>query len=111
MEKEFDTLAVLSVTSGRLLTKRVGKSDNGISKIYELLGWMSGESVWTHEIPQYMNKFSPQIIQQHPYFAELTPYIVSMCEQGVAEKLQDELINMFGPAISLKKTAEVINDE
>jgi len=38
--KEFPTLAVLTVTSGRLLTQPEKESDgNGTGQIYQVLGW------------------------------------------------------------------------
>lgn len=46
-KKDFPTLAVLSVTSGRLLTQP-RRANNGIDQIYEVLEWMSDDQPFTH---------------------------------------------------------------
>ena len=41
--KTFSLRTILTVTTGRLLTKGKTERDNGIGDLYEILGWMSGE--------------------------------------------------------------------
>lgn len=56
--KEFPSAAVLSVVAGPLLCD--------IGDIYELLGWMTGESPFTHQLPRVASEATPVILALHP---------------------------------------------
>ena len=64
MTKDFDTAAVLSVVTGRLMTATV--KDSGIARVYEVLNWMTGESVFTHQLPRICQEAVPVILALHP---------------------------------------------
>lgn len=59
--KTFPIGAVLSVVTGRLV------SENHMSGIYEVLNWMTGESVYTHQIPRISREAAPVILAMHPH--------------------------------------------
>lgn len=51
--KSFPTGAVLSVLTGRLV------SENHMTGIYEVLNWITGENVYTHQIPRISHEAVP----------------------------------------------------
>ena len=62
----FSTRTILSVTTGRLLTKGEGTRDNGIGDMYRLLEWMVGESPWTLSLGLFADKCKPYLLRQFP---------------------------------------------
>lgn len=62
--KDFPIGAVLSVVTGRLV------SENHMDGIYQVLNWMTGESVYTHQIPRISDEAEPIILAMHPRLAE-----------------------------------------
>ncbi|AMS41224.1 DUF7736 domain-containing protein [Aminobacter aminovorans] len=62
LTKDFTTEAVLSVLTGRLLCD--------IGGIYEVLNWMTGESLYTHQLPRVGREAEPVILGMHPHLAE-----------------------------------------
>jgi hypothetical protein len=72
--KLFPLRVVLTVTTGRLLTEPKGERDNGISDLYELLNWMTGDSLYTHQLPRASKACEPWVLQCFP---ELAP--ASVC--------------------------------
>lgn len=61
-EKEFATCDVLSTVTGVLIAK--------IDGVYEVLSWMTGESVFTHQIPRISREAQPVIVARHPYLQQ-----------------------------------------
>ena len=66
MKKTFDMRAVLSVTTGRLLTKPRGDKDNRIGALYEILNWMADDNLYTHQLPRAMQQCAPHLIRLFP---------------------------------------------
>lgn len=56
--KEFPTEMVLSVVADVLLCE--------IGGIYEVLNWMTGESLFTHQLPRVGREAAPAIVAMHP---------------------------------------------
>jgi hypothetical protein len=56
--KEFATADVLSTITGRLIGQMSG--------IYEVLNWMTGESVFTHQLPRIGGEAIPVLVAAHP---------------------------------------------
>lgn len=65
MHKEFHIGDVLSVTTGILVSPRL------IAGVYDVLNYMTGESVYTHQIPRISQEAGPVLIRQHPWLAEI----------------------------------------
>ncbi len=102
--KEFSTLAVLSVSSGRLLTQPSDKSeDNGIGQVYEVLEWMTGDPPFTHQLPQFAEKCKPRIHKWHPAIIEIDVEIDRRCEAGDVEGVQRDMVAMFGETFPLQR--------
>jgi hypothetical protein len=64
--KRFELRTILSVITGRLLTKRKGLNNNGIGDLYEILGWMTNDSPFTHQIPRFIDECAPWLLRWYP---------------------------------------------
>lgn len=51
---------VLSVTTGRLLAPR------GMDALYDLLNFMTGDNLFTHQLPRASDECAPALLEQHP---------------------------------------------
>lgn len=61
--RTFSIGAVLSVTSGRLLAE--------IGDVHELLDFMTGDTLMTHQLPRASDEAAPEILRQHPDLADV----------------------------------------
>lgn len=69
--KKFPLRDVLTVTTGRLLTKGKGKDDNGIGDLYKILGHMTGDDgVMTHQLGRFSEECKPWLLKWFPELAE-----------------------------------------
>jgi hypothetical protein len=64
--KKFHVRTLLTVTTGRLLTKSQGERDNGISDLYDLLGWMTNDEPFTHQLPRFSKECEPWLLRWFP---------------------------------------------
>lgn len=60
--KEFATADVLSTVTGRLIGE--------IGGVYEVLNWMTGESVFTNQIPRISREAVPVVLVMHPHLQQ-----------------------------------------
>lgn len=60
--KEFPTADVMSSITGRLM--------GDIGGVYQVLGWMSGESLMTHQLPRVGREATPAMIAFRPDIAQ-----------------------------------------
>lgn len=58
----FDVATVLSVTTGRLLCEMDG--------IYEILNFMTGDTLYTHQLPRASRECEPSMLAQYPTLME-----------------------------------------
>lgn len=65
--REFPLADALSVTTEKLLSRR------HMDGIYEILSYMTGQSLFTHQLGDACDKAKPALISQHPQLAELQP--------------------------------------
>lgn len=71
--KSFDLGDVLSITTGRLVSLR------HMAGIYDILNFMTGDDLYTHQLGRGMEKCAPALFAQHPSLkdvecpAEFTP--------------------------------------
>jgi hypothetical protein len=110
-KKDFPTLAVLSITSGRLLTQPKDASEgNGFDQIYEVLEWM------TDDLPNRTNwgQFAVEAVEcqqwiyrQHPEIIEADKWIenklIEKCEAEDVKACQTAMLAKFGETITLQK--------
>lgn len=63
--KTFPLGTVLSITTGHML------APNGIGGVYEILNHMTGDSIYTHQIPRVLRECAPYLLKQFPALAEI----------------------------------------
>lgn len=90
--RSFATRTILSVTTGRLLTKSEGPRDNGIGDMYRLMGWMTGDEPFTHQLPRFAETCKPWLLK---WFPEL-----SKAEEQLT--LLDDLVEKNGPELGIE---------
>lgn len=77
--KNFDTSDVLSVTTGRLVSSR------HIDGVYEILNFLTGDNLYTHQLPRAMRECEPWLRTQFPQLMRDSPGMVTMlnCLNGM----------------------------
>lgn len=60
MPRDFHITDVLTITTGNLVSNR------HMAGVYDLLSYMAGEDVYTHQIPRVMRECEPALRRQHP---------------------------------------------
>lgn len=79
--KQFPLRVLLTVTTGRLLTK--------ISDLYDILGWMTNDSPFTHQLPRFADECKPWLLRWFPKLANadaLLPLLDEMIEKVGGER-------------------------
>lgn len=92
--KEFATRDVLSTVTGRLMGE--------IGGVYEVLNWMTGESVFTHQIPRISREAVPVVLAMHPTLQQA----IDEAEQVTPENFKtwrDTWEDRYGPTIAVPK--------
>ena len=69
MKKTFELRDILTITTGRLLTKPQGERDNGIGALYLILEHLCGEPPFTHSLPRFSKEAEPYLLEWHPELA------------------------------------------
>jgi hypothetical protein len=59
---KFDLGTVLSVTDGHLFTS--------MDNVYKILNFMTGDDLFTHQLPRAMDECAPEIMKQYPMLSE-----------------------------------------
>lgn len=54
---------ILSASTGYLVSPR------GVEALYDVLGFMTGDTLWTHQLPRAADECKPHILAQHPDLA------------------------------------------
>lgn len=76
---------VLTVTTGLLLAPR------GMEAVYDILNFMTGDDLYTHQLPRARNECASYLLRQHPHLAgivvkDVTPEnFVARLEELTAE--------------------------
>jgi hypothetical protein len=63
MNKKFPLNQVLSITTGILL--------GSMSDVYEILDYMTGDNLFTHQLPRACQSCGPAILEQHPVLKDV----------------------------------------
>lgn len=64
MSREFPLGVILSITTGRMCHERFGD-------IHEALDYLTGETLFTHQLPRASTAVAPALIEQHPFLADV----------------------------------------
>lgn len=67
--KRFHVRDLLTVTTGRLLTKP-DVDGNGIENLYQLLGWMTNDEPFTHQLPRFAEECKPWLLRWFPELSQ-----------------------------------------
>ncbi|MGV9427090.1 DUF7736 domain-containing protein [Streptomyces sp. NPDC003656] len=65
--RSFPLADVLSVTTGMLLSRR------HMDGVYEILNFMTGDDLFTHQIPRACDAVKPVLLEQHPSLTDVQP--------------------------------------
>lgn len=61
--RDFHIGDILSVTTGKLVSPRL------IAGVYDILNHMTGQSLFTHQLPRAMDACAPVLLKRHPQLA------------------------------------------
>ena len=64
MQKHYHLGDVLSITTGRLVSSR------HIDGVYDILGFMTGEDLFTHALPRAADVCRPHLLRQYPHLSK-----------------------------------------
>lgn len=92
--KEFPTRDVLSTITGKLIGEMGG--------IYEVLGWMTGESVITHQLPRIGREARPVILAMRPQLQSAIDEAANIDRENWRE-WRDTWEKRFGATIAVPK--------
>jgi hypothetical protein len=92
--KEFATRDVLSTITGRLM--------GDIGGVYEVLNWMTGESVFTHQLPRISREAAPVVIAAHPLLQQAVDEAEQVNQENYKE-WRDTWEDRYGPTIAVPK--------
>ena len=76
---------ILSVTTGKLLSSR------HVSGIYDILNYMTGENLFTHQLPRALKSCTPHILKQYPQLAKIEFDIELQNENTILIWLQKQI--------------------
>ena len=97
MTKDFSTIDVLSTVTGRLV--------GNIGGVYDVLNWMTGESLFTHQLPRVSREARPVLVDAHPALQQA----IDEAEQVNPDNWQtwrDTWLDRYGPTMSVPKFGE-----
>lgn len=92
--KEFPTNDVLSTITGRLM--------GDIGGVYQVLNWMTGEDVFTHQLPRIGREATPVMLAAHPQLAQAIEEADQVTPDNWREWLQ-RWEDRYGPTIAVPK--------
>ena len=72
--KPFNLSDVLSITTGRLVSFR------HMEGIYDILNHMTGDDLFTHQLPRAMEVCAPVLLSDHPWLQEMGDRLCSLIE-------------------------------
>ena len=66
MPKKFHLGDILSITTGALV------SPNHMEGIYQILNFMTGDNLFTHQLPRASRQCEPYLVKQLPWLSEIS---------------------------------------
>lgn len=84
--RNFHVGDILSVTTGCLVSPR------HIEGVYDLLNFMTGDNLFTHQLPRGCDECAPRLLEQHPELAGVeVPEDFGGSEERVSEWLETQM--------------------
>ena len=96
MSKVFPTSDVLSTISGYLVSPR------GIDCVYKVLNYMTGEGVFTHQLPRISEEARVAVLALHPHLQAPIDDAKTVTRENWREWIE-RWENEIGPTISVPK--------
>jgi hypothetical protein len=93
MSRSFHLGDVLSVTTGKLVSPRL------IEGVYDILNYMTGDSLFTHQLPRASRECAPWLLRQHP---ELATVDASGVTRTTWRRWLAEQIAQFGDSLEVE---------
>lgn len=92
--KQFPTEDVLSTITGYL----IGKIDG----VYQVLNWMTGEAVFTHQLPRIGREACPLVVAMHPHLQSAIDEAPQITHENW-QAFRNLWIDRYGPVIAVPK--------
>lgn len=92
--KKFHVSDILCVITGNMVSIR------GMEGLYDILNYMSGDNLHTHQLPRVMDECKPYLIKQFP---QLESVDVSMVNEDNFLSVIDEIENKHGRYFEVEK--------
>lgn len=97
--KEYGLDDILTITTSILLSSR------HMDGVYDILGYMTGETLFTHQLPRAAEQCAPELLRQHPQLAAVKIDEDANLGKEGAEKFVAEQVKIFGEKLSVKPFA------
>jgi len=91
--KHFDLAAILTVTTGKLFT--------GMNNLYDILNYLTGESLFTHQIPEALQKASRYVLNIYPQLREVSITDEQIRDMKTAKRFIAEQKRRYGKRLPL----------
>ena len=85
---------VLSLSTGRLVTREESDGSNGFQHVHELITHMLGYDVWTHQLPRVAPQCEEEIRKQFPELSMVNTGPLDLLverHQGNQEKIRESI--------------------
>lgn len=80
---------ILSITTGKMV------SPSGMQGIYNILNYLTGEDLYTHQLPRAMRVCAPHLLEQHPQLTEVQTTDSEISESDFKLWLYEQMM-MYG---------------
>lgn len=94
--KDFHIGDILSVTTGRLVSPR------HIGGVYDILNWMTGENLYTHQLPRVGDEARPILLAAHPQLADAQAEAEAVTEENW-EHFLAKMVARYGETLPVPK--------
>lgn len=98
--KTFSLGAVLTITTGYLLCR------DRMDGVYEILNHMTGDNLFTHQLPRATRECKPWLLEQHPQLAGVEPDSATVAgwddDEESVYRWVDEQSAIYGETLPVK---------
>jgi len=97
MARNFHIGTILSITHGTLMAPSSPPMDD----IYNILNYMTGDNLYTHQLPRVSSECEPALLKQHPKLAE---WVNDVTPENFRARLADA-VAQFGETLPVEPLA------
>lgn len=94
--KEYGLDDILTITTSILLSSR------HMDGVYDILGYMTGEELFTHQLPRAARECAPELLRQHPRLAAVKLDEDASLSKEDVEKFVAEQVKLFGEKLPVR---------